>query len=77
MKLAGIGPSGELGYEVELAKQLAHHLAGVVALAELFELAHDAREGLFRLRNGTIRIVLTLAFETLMMFEELLTEEIG
>lgn len=76
MKLAGFGPGRELGDQVEFAKQLTHHLTRVITLAELFELLHDARERLLGLRDRTVGVVLALTFETLMMFEELLPEEI-
>lgn len=77
MELSGVGPGGELGDEIELAKQLAHHLAGVVAFAQLLELSHDARQGFFRLSDGPIRVVLTLAFQAVVMLAQFLPEEVG
>ena len=76
MNLAGLCPLGQLGDEVELPEQLPHHLTGIVALAELLELFHDARERFLGLRNRAIRVVLALSFEALMMLEELFPEEI-
>jgi hypothetical protein len=76
MKLTGFRPGGQLGDEVELAEELTHHLTGIVALTQLFELRHDAREGLLGLSDGAVRVVLTLPLEALMMFEKLLAEEI-
>jgi len=76
MKLTRLGPDGELGDQIELAEQLAHHLTGVIALAQLLELLHDARQGLFRLRDRAIGVILALPLETLMMLEELLPEEL-
>jgi len=77
MKLTGVGPSGELGDQIELAEQLAHHLARIVALTELLELPHDARERFLSLQNRDLGVVLPLSFEALMMFEELFPEKIG
>ena len=76
MKLVRLSPRGQLGDEIELPEQLAHHLAGIVALTQLLELPHDPRQGFFRLRDGAIGVVLALAFQALMMLEELFAEEI-
>ena len=70
MELTGLGPNRKLGHEVELAKELAYLLAGIITLAELFELREDAVECLLGLANGHVRVVLALAFETRMMFQE-------
>jgi hypothetical protein len=70
MELTGLGPHGKLGDEVEFAQELTYHLAGVVSLAELFELRQDAIERFFGLADSHIRIILALAFETRMMFQE-------
>ena len=77
MKLFRFSPGGQAGDEIELAQELAHHRAGVLALAELLELPHHARERIFGLRDRNLGVVLTLPLETLMMFEELFPEEIG
>ncbi len=76
MKLTGFCPGGQLGDEVEFTQQLPHHLAGVVALTQLFELCHDPRERFLGLRDGAVRVVLTLTLQTLMMLEELFAEEV-
>lgn len=77
MELSGIGPGGKLRDEIELSQQLAHHLTGVIALAQLFDLTHDARQRVFRLGNGRVRVVLALALETRMMLAQLLSEVIS
>ncbi len=77
MQLTRFGPGGEFGHDVELAKELADELAGVVALTELLDLLEDSRERIFGLRDRAFRVVLTLTFEALMMFEELFAEELG
>lgn len=77
MELSGICPGGQLGDEVELAQQLAHHLAGIVALAQPFELAHDPRQGIFRLTDRHVRVVLTLPLEARVVFAKFLTKEVG
>ena len=76
MELTGIGPHREFGDDVELAEELTHHLAGVVALAELLEPRHDARQRLFGLTDGHIRVVLALPLETGVMFEKFLSVEV-
>jgi hypothetical protein len=76
MELIGIGPGGEFRDEVELAKQRRHHLAGIIALAELIELPEKSGEGLFDLGDGDFGVVLAVTFETGVMFQELLAEEI-
>ena len=77
MKLFGLSPRGQAGDEIELAEELAHHRAGILALAKLLELPHHARERIFGLRDRNLGVVLTLPLETPMMFEKLFTEEIG
>jgi hypothetical protein len=76
MELTGFGPHRQLCDDVELPKELPYHLAGIVSLAELFELRHDSRQRFFGLADGHVRIVLTLTLETRMMFKELLAVEI-
>jgi hypothetical protein len=75
MELVGFSPSRELGDYVYFPEQLAHDLAGIVSLAQLVELPHDPPEHVFSLGNRHVRVVLALAFEALMMLEELLTEK--
>ena len=76
MQLTGFGPGGEFGHDVELAKELADELARVVALAELLHLLEDSRERVLGLRDRAFRVVLTLTFEALMVFEKLFAEEL-
>jgi hypothetical protein len=76
MKLIGLCPRGQLGDEIKLPEQFAHHLTGVIALAQLLELLHDAGERLFGLRDRAVRVVLALPFETLVMLEELFAKEV-
>ena len=76
MKLLGIGPGRQSSDHVEAPKQLAHHLAGVLALAELLELFEDPRQRVFRLRECVLGVVLTLTFQAAMMFEKFLAEEL-
>lgn len=77
MELTGVGPHGELRHEVEFPQELSYHLAGVVTLTELFQLAQDAGQGIFGLTDGHIGIVLPLALEAGVMFQELLPIELG
>jgi hypothetical protein len=77
MELIGVGPGGKLGDKVELSKELAHHLTGVVSLTQRIEPVDDARNGVLGLRDRGVRVVLTLAFQALLMFEELFAKEVG
>ena len=76
MELTGVGPHGELRHEVELPQELSDHLAGVVALTELFQLTQDASQGIFGLTDGHIGIVLPLALEAGVVLQELLPVEL-
>src|SRR5688572_17196518 len=76
MELTGIGPHGELRHEVELPQELSDHLTGVVALAELLQLAQDTGQGLFGLTDGHIGIVLPLALEAGVVLQKLLPIEL-
>jgi hypothetical protein len=76
MKRAGFSPSGELGDDVDFPEQLAHHLTGVVALAQLVELANDPPERILGLGDGHFRVVLALLLEATMMLQEFFTEEV-
>ena len=73
---AGLGPLGEFGHGVELAKELAHDFAGIIALAELLELAHDARERVLGARDRAFGVVLTLLLEALVMSEKFFAEKL-
>ena len=76
MELTGFGPDRKLGDEVKLAKKLAHHLAGIVSLAELFKLSQDPVEGFLGLADGHIRIVLALAFQAGVVLQKFLAVEV-
>lgn len=71
------GPGREVGYEIELAQQLADDLAGIIALTELFDLSEDSGERLFGLRDRVVRVELTLPFEAAVVLDELFPEEVG
>jgi hypothetical protein len=77
MELPGVGPGGKFGDKVELAEEFAHHLAGIITLTEIFELAHEACQRVLGLTNRHVGVVLALAFETRVMLLELATIEIG
>ena len=77
MELTRLCPGGEFGDDVELAKELADELGGIVALTELLHLLENSGERILGLGDGALRVVLTLQFEALMMFEEFFAEELG
>jgi len=76
MELTGIGPSGELGDTVEFSKKLANGLAGILALAEKFDLCHQPGQRIFGLADGHVRVVLALAFEAGVVLVQFLPEEV-
>ena len=69
MKLMGLGPGRKLGDDVDPAKELTNHLAGIVALTESVEVGEQKLERVFGLGNRDVRVVLTLTFQASMMFE--------
>ena len=77
MELIGFGPNREFRDEIELLEQRSHHLTGVVALAELIQLAEEGRDRVLDLGNGNLGVVLSLAFETGVMFQKLFAEKIS
>ena len=77
MKGVRIGPGGQLGDRVDLAKQFADLLARIVALAEGVEVGHQAANGVLNLGNRRVGVVLALLFEAAMVLQKLFTEELG
>ena len=69
VNLMGLGPGRKLGDDVDPAKKLADHLAGIVALTERVEVGEQELERVFGLGNGDVRVVLPLTFQASMMFE--------
>ena len=77
MELTGIGPSGKLGDTVEFSKELTNRPAGILALAEKFDLCHQAGQRILRLADGHVRVVLALALEAGVVLVQFLPEEVG
>jgi hypothetical protein len=77
MELIGVGPGGEFRDKVELLKERGHHLTGIIALAELVELPEQRGQRVFDLGNRNFRVILSLTFETSVVFQELFAEKIG
>jgi hypothetical protein len=69
VNLMGLGPGRKLGDDVDPAKQLANHLARIVAPAERVEVGEQELERVFGLGNRDVRVVLALTFQASMMFE--------
>ena len=70
------GPGGKFCHCVDLSQQAADDLTGIVPLAKALYLGHGPEERVLGLPNGDIREVLALLLETMVMFKELLTEEL-
>ena len=75
--VAGIGPGGKPGDDVELPEELANDLVGVFHGAEAIELSDDFHQRLLDIMNRTFRIELALRFEALLALHELFPIEIG
>ena len=73
----GLGPGRKLRDEVDLAKELSHHLAGVVSLTERVEVRQEVLERVLGPGNRDIGVVLTLPLEMSVMFEELFPVEVA
>ena len=69
VNLMGLGPGRKLRDDVDPAKELANHLAGIVALTERVEVGEQELERVFGLGNRDVRVVLALTFQASMMFE--------
>jgi hypothetical protein len=70
-----LGPSRKLGDGVYLSQEAADDFTRIISLAQSVNLRHRAGQGVFRLRDGDLGVVLALLFETVMMLEKLLAEE--
>ena len=77
MDLPGVGPPGRARDEVELAKEAADDLIGVLCGAQVVELLQDLSERPLEIMNGCFGKVLALLFETLLAFHELLPVKSG
>jgi len=77
VKFIGFSPGGELGDKVELSKELAHHLTGIIALTQHFQAFDNASDRVFCLCNRRVGVVLAVALETPVMLEKFFPVEIG
>ena len=75
--MAGVGPRGQPGHDVELPQQAAHDLIGIVGGAQAIELRHHFRERFFDIHHGALGIVLTLLIETALALDEFFAIEAG
>jgi hypothetical protein len=77
MEMLEVVPGREIGDRVKLLQEVADDLVRVFALAETLDLLEGAHERVFSLADGGVGVVLALAFETELMFEDFAPEEIG
>lgn len=70
------GPGRKLGHGVYLPEEAADDFTGILALTQAFNLRHRARERVFGLGDGHVRVVLALLLETLVMLEKFLAKEL-
>ena len=70
-------PLGESRHDIQLPEELFDQFTRVVALRETIELAHDPMEGTLGFLNRAFRVVLTLPLQTLVVFDEFLSEELS
>jgi hypothetical protein len=74
--LAGIGPGGQPGDNVELPEEPADDLVGIGLGTEAVELTNDFHEGLLDVVNRALRIELALLFQAALSLDELFTVKI-
>ena len=75
--MPGIGPGRPPGHEINLLKNMAHDLIGLVLFAELIELGHHARECSFHIADRALGVILALRVETALATDEFFSIEIG
>jgi len=73
--LPGVGPPGRARDEVELAKEAADDLIGVLCGAQVVELLQDLSERPLDIMNGRFGKVLALLVKTLLTLDEFLPVE--
>jgi len=73
--LPGVGPPGRAGDEIELAKEAADDLIGVLCGAEVVELFQDFSERPFDVVYGRLGKMLALLVKTLLALDEFLPVE--
>ena len=73
--MPGVGPPGRAGYEIELAKEAADDLIGVLCGAEVVELFEDFSECPLDVMYGRLGKMLALLVKTLLAFDEFLPVE--
>src|SRR5258708_17436231 len=76
VELGGIRPGREPGHAVELAKEAAHQLVGVVLRAQRLEPGQDPGDRGIGIGDGALGVVLPLLRETLAVLEKLFPIEI-
>src|SRR6266545_2985246 len=77
MQLGRVGPGRKAGHAVELAKQTAHELVGVVFRTEKFEMVQDPGDCGVGLRDRPLGVVLALLREALAVLEEFFPIEVS
>src|SRR5687767_4467158 len=75
--VAGVGPGGKPGDDVELPEEFADDLVGVSLGAQQIELSHDFQEGLLNVLDRPLRVVLPLLLQALLALQEFFAIEIG
>ena len=74
--MAGIGPGGEPGRNVELPEEPADDLVGVVLTAQPVELTDDLQQRLLDVLYRSFRIELALLIETALAFQKFFTVKV-
>ena len=73
--MPGVGPPGRASHEIELAKETADHLIGVLCGAEVVELLQDFSEGSLDVMDGRLGKMLALLVKALLTLDEFLPVE--
>ena len=73
--MPGVGPPGRASYEIELAKEAADDLIGVLCGAEVVELFQDFSERPLDVMHGRLGEMLALLVKALLALDEFLPVE--
>ena len=75
--MAGIGPGGKPGHNVELPEESANDFVGIVFRAQPVELTDDFDQRLLDIVDRALRIELALFIKTSLAFQEFFAVEVG
>jgi hypothetical protein len=75
--LAGIGPGGKPGHNVELPEEFANDLVGIAVTTQTVELTDDLHQRLLDVMNRAFGIKLALLIKTSLAFQKFFAVKVG